>query len=261
MLTADMKCEAHCADHPEIDCEGYGEEACPGSNACIEQQIALGRGARLDLGGHALRHAYEGTAVICGTPGERGTCTIVGPGSIIGGKGTGISGGTMDVVARNLTIDFTDTAVGTQGSVVLQDVELGASREDQVVAGRGIRAVRGSIGPAGFLAGGDLVATGVGAQGSAILIAAGTVRVRDMHIPLSAYVAGLDVFLRRVTSDPYYFTGVANAQITADRSLRLMNSSVATIQSGRRPRLSPDSTCEWSRMADSPATWDVCASD
>jgi hypothetical protein len=82
-----------------------------------------------------------------------------------------------------------------------------------------------------------------------------------MVLPSTAYIAGLDVSLRQVTSEPYDFTGVANAQITADQRLRIAHSSVATIESGRRPRLSADSTCESSRVAGSSATWGVCKND
>lgn len=260
VLTADVQCEGRCAADPSIICDPNDEATCPDQGSCIRRHITLGRGARLDLGGHVLRHTYQGTAVVCGGPGERGRCTIVGPGSIIGGKGTGISAGAMDVEVRDLTIDNTDTAVMTGGWVFLRDVELG-TRDELIRGGGGVRAVGGIVGPAGLLSGGDLIAVGAGFRNVGSLIAAGTVHLRDLTLRPNAYVAGLDVSLRRVTSEVDGFTSVVTSRIVADRHLRLQHSSAGTIQSGRRPRLSADATCERSSVAGSAATWGVCASD
>jgi hypothetical protein len=252
VLTADLQCEYRCTNDPPTVCDPNEDDPCPGGS-CQAQVIALGRGATLDLGGHTIFFAYQAHAVDCGT-GDQGSCTVVGPGSIVGGKGTGIEGGSRDVRAANLFINNTDSAIRTDGSIFAKDVNLGF-REEWLSAGRDIQLDNVVLGPAGAAAAGDLLATHVN---GGTLGAGGRIRARDVVLDAAM---GRDVFLRRATAaQPDPVSGAPLLSVMATRRLMLHRSAVGDIESGKRPMLIK-STCETSTVAGTAEGWGVCAND
>jgi hypothetical protein len=74
-------------------------------------------------------------------------------------------------------------------------------------------------------------------------------------------IAGHDVSLRRLTSEPEADPPLDElTTIEATRHLRLVDSNVGTIESGKKPR-PVRSTCLQSIVAGSSASWGVCAND
>jgi hypothetical protein len=237
------------------------EDDCPDLGTCSGGRLVLGRGARLELRGHAIGIAYQGTGVTCGNTVEaRGRCTIVGPGRILGGKGTGVFGAAMTVELVDLSIENTDTAVRTAGWLLLKNVSVGG-REDLIEAGKGIRAKHVRPGPAGIRSGAGLFIADVTLdQNAGSLEAAGRIVGRDVH-SVGNLIAGREVALRRVTSEPE-LADLPDSLVTvrATGRVRLTDSVVGRVESGARPILRHTS-CLTSAMLGAPSSWGICAGD
>lgn len=260
VLQADVTCRTYCDTDPSIvDCNG-DDELCPGAaGRCVADWITLGRGARLELNGHVIEIAYHSKGVLCGSVGERGRCTVAGPGDIRGGKGTAVESPSLDVELIDLGTDETDHAVTSGGKVSMTDVRLGG-REDGVRAAKTVRATRVRVGPGGIWTEGDLIVDQVTlGDGAGGLIAAGTIRGRDVDTVGGKTIAGRDILLRRVRGVP---TPAATTlvEIHAERRVHLFGSTVGAITSGKKPRL-VRSTCTESTVAGSAASWGVCTND
>lgn len=261
VLQNDVFCEEYCNTDPSIDCRGGDDELCGPTGTCVMQNVTMGPGSKLDLNGHSIRPAYRGVGVECGVPGDRGTCTIVGPGSIAGQKGTGVASASLDIKMRSVTIDNTDRAVVCGGFLDLRGVSVGG-REDQIRAVEGIRARNVHVGPAGIETQGDLVMIGIELDSNAGSIsAAGKIRGKDITSVGPRTIAGRDISLRRLTSTPESEPPLDEiVTIEAVEKLRLVDSNVGVIESGKKPKLS-GTTCQQSIIAGSSGSWGVCTND
>jgi hypothetical protein len=145
VLRNTIVCENRCSNDPSILCHN-DDELCPDFGRCLAETITLGPGSRLELGGFQILMAYQGSGVVCGDLSDRGRCTIVGPGDIVGGKGTGVLSPAMDLRLKSVVIDNTDDAVVGGGFVTLEDVRVGG-REDQISAVKGSARAASTSGP------------------------------------------------------------------------------------------------------------------
>jgi hypothetical protein len=260
VLQNDIVCENRCSNDPSILCYD-DDELCPGLGLCLAETIVLGPGSRLDLDGHQILMAYQGVGVRCGEASDVGSCTIVGPGNIIGGKGTGVLSPSMDLKVKNVIIDNTDDAILGGGFVDLVDVRAGF-REDMISGASGVRARRVRVGPAGIQTLGNLVLLDVEIDiHSGFVFADGWIRGRNVSAVGYGLISGYDVALKRLTSLPEAEPPLDELiTVEAVRRLRLTDSNAGTIESGERPKLS-NSSCLESVVAGSSGTWGVCAND
>ena len=258
-LRKDVVCVYRCSNDPSRVCDGYEDELnCP--DHCLPERFTLGDGAKLELRGHSIKFAYESSAVGC-EGGAGGTCSVVGPGSIVGGKGAGVSGGAADVLVENLSIVFTNAAVYTDGRLLAKRLKIGFERENQLRAGKGIWLEYSRIASeAGAQSGGDMLVehTQLGPDGEYFVPGS----FRGHHLKLAG---GLSVFakhirLRQVVTTPDLRRALGGALLSAAGDLRLTLAHVFSIESGRPPHLDR-SVCRESRRFGSQATWGVCTND
>jgi len=112
VLQQDAVCRYRCSNDRSIVCEPGGDP-CPGFADCTPDFFTLGPDARLELNGHRTSLASEAVGVRCDRGNANATCSVIGPGSIVGGKGTGIFGGSANVVVENVVIRATDYSILT----------------------------------------------------------------------------------------------------------------------------------------------------
>jgi hypothetical protein len=266
VLQADLDCHQVCSADPATSCDGLdpGDACAPGKGVCRASRLVVEHGGTLDLDGHVVNFVYQGAGALCGTSSaERGRCTIEGPGTLQGGKGTGIAGRSMDVIVRNVTISFTDGAITTRGHLSADGLVVPHDRENSVYAAKGmtLKNVRFD-GESGLFTDGDVTCANVvlGPHGARI-VAGG--RVRGHHVTLGGYsdVIATNVVLRHVSSAPSPGPdGELGSQVSASHRLRLVDADVVAIESGKAPRLIR-STCDTSSVAGSSASWGVCTND
>ena len=262
VLRADLTCGFRCSDDPSVACLSDGDCPSRADNTCLGEHITLGRGARLELSGHVLTMAYHDYGVACDAPDTGyGSCTVRGPGTILGGKGTGVFSRAMSVRVVDVAIENTDAAVVSSGWVLLKRVRLGA-REEGVYGVQGVVARDVTVGPAGISSGGDLVLRNVSVpETGGPITAAGVVRGADVDTFGFELIAGRHVALRRVRSRPAYPDSPDElVTIRATGRLRLADSQVGSLESGEPPWLIR-TACLRSMMAGGAGTWGVCAGD
>ena len=193
VLQNDVTCEYRCSLDPTILCRE--DESLCGHGACRPERFILARGATLDLNGHTIRDAYQASGVWCGTSinDNQGYCVVKGPGMVLGGKGTGISGGGMDVVVQNVTIGNTDTAIFTHGQIIADGLVIRLhDRENTVYGGKGVTLTNSHTdGESLIISGADMMLNNVeiGPQEGG-LQAAGEVRGHDVRIAGSGSIVG-----------------------------------------------------------------------
>jgi hypothetical protein len=263
VLQNDVTCVFRCSSDPSIVCGSSGDELCDGGNGyCEPEHFLLERGATLDLNGHTVHMAYQGSGAVCGrSDADRGRCIVRGPGKFAGNKGTAVSSRYMDLVVENLAIDFCNTAIRTGGRVTARGVEIIPGRENTIRGARGVTLQDTHLdGDSGVYSEGDIRVENVeiGPHGGG-LYADGAVRGRDLLVQGWAFVNGRDLVLRRVTTVPES-GGFLAPVLSARRRLRLADSQVHTIESGWRPVL-VRSTCEISEVYGTTSSWGVCSED
>lgn len=260
VLQNDVTCVNRCSLHPDVLCSPGDDEGVCGDGVCRAETLELEAGAQLDLAGHTIAMALHGDGVVClGPAGNAGRCTVTGPGLFAGAKGAAIASANADLVVENVTIDRCDDAIWTRGRLTATGLVTKSGRENAIQALGGARLRHAVIaGDAGIFSDGDVRVTDVDLSAPVGIQAGGRVRGRDLRLSRNADVRGRDVALRRVT-----VTTEPSAEaplLVAERTLRLLDSSVAGIESGRRPQL-PRSTCETSTVFGTSASWGVCAGD
>jgi hypothetical protein len=263
VLQNDVVCGFHCSNDRSISCSFEDDPTCLGHGICEPDIFVLAHGAILKLNGHTIDFAYQSSAASCGLSQHdtQGRCIIKGPGTIQGGKGTGIISRGMNVVVKNLTISFTDAAIVTPGKIIADGLAIPHDRENSVYGKKGVTLTNTQLdGEQGAFSDTDVTVDHVeiGPHGGG-LTAGGTLRAHDLTIDGHGALAAHDIELKGVTSAP----GVSNAtasSASATRSLRLVDSNVVTIESGKRPVL-VRSTCKTSLVTGSSASWAVCSDD
>lgn len=261
-LQNDVVCDFRCTGDPTILCGYLDDETCRDHGACEPGHFQLAVGASLDLNGYSIDAAYQEPAIVCGTSDDvRGRCIVRGPGTIRGGKGSAVYSRALDIVVKDLTVSGFDTSIFTRGRVIAKGLVVLADRENSVYGGSGVvlRDVQ-MDGESVIQSGVDMLVDNVVlGPHSGRLQALGTVFGIDLTMIGQRSIEARDVHLRRVTVAPDE-SGTAAAIIRADRRMRLVDSNVATIESGRLPRLDR-STCQRSFVVDSDASWSVCSAD
>ena len=253
VLVASLECDYRCVLDPSRICDPHIGQSCSASGGeCREQNTVLESGASLRMNGHTISFAYEGTAIRCAGD-EGGSCSIVGPGAILGGKGTAIGGGSLNVYVRNLAIENTNDAIWTDGRIIARTLHLG-NREEYLRGQKGVHLRDVVLGSAGVWSGRNLNAYNVDAGSGGRIEAEG--RIRGRNLRLGYRVHGRDVKLSRsATGDR-----PSGTTVIADRRLRLRHTSVHTIESPTRPRLMA-SSCEKSVVTGTTESWNTCAED
>jgi hypothetical protein len=253
-LVADLKCDYRCNSDPSQVCDPYDGQACSTSGGeCREQNTVLESGASLQMNGHTIFFAYQGVGIRC-VGDQGGSCRITGPGVIIGGKGSAIWGGSLNVYVRDLAIENTDDAIWTSGRLVARTLYLG-NREEKLHAQKGVRLRDVVLGSAGVWSGRDLTAYNVDAARGGWIEAEGKIRGRNLS--LGYRVHGRQVSLSRSATGAGLYRAT---KVIADRRIRLHRSSVGTIESPTRPRLIA-SDCEKSVVTGTTESWNVCGED
>jgi hypothetical protein len=261
VLQGDVHCEYRCGGDRSLLCTPDGH-LCEdeGKGFCDVEVVTLERGAILDLNGHDLYSAWHAPAVICGAA-ETGRCVVKGPGQVVAGTNAILSLN-MDIVARNVTLIAEYDVARTNGRVSIANADLQAYSVGGIRAGKGLslRNVR-----AGQLevvhTGGDLTLDDVELGPSSNDVSAdGTVRGRDVLLRGYASFDGRHVVLRRATSVPDPNDGETETFVRAQRSLRLIDSDVSRLSSGKLPRL-VRSTCDESFIGRTTSSWGVCTRD
>lgn len=263
VLQNDVVCGFRCTGDPAIECSYSDEEdACDGHGSCEADAFLLEDDATLSLNGHTIEMAYQAPGAYClgaGADPTRGRCTVRGPGTFAGSKGDAIASLGADLFVRDVTIGRCDNAVATRGRLTASGLVTLNDRENTVLALGGVRLRDSEIaGDYGVVTDGDAFVAGVRVLAPGGIVAGGNVRGRKLYLSRYADVRGRHVALRGVTAvaeEP-----IEPPSIVAERSLRLADSSVLRIVSGRRPLLLR-STCERSTILGTPASWKVCAGD
>jgi hypothetical protein len=261
VLQNDVTCEYRCSLDPTILCRE--DESLCGHGACTPERFILARGATLDLNGHTILDAYQASGVWCGASinDNQGYCVVKGPGMVLGGKGTGIDGGGMDVVVQNVTIGNTDTAIFTHGQIIADGLVIRRGRENTVYGGKGVTLTNSHAdGDNPIISGADMMLNNVeiGPQEGS-LQAAGEVHGQDVRIAGSGSIVGHDIALSRLTSEPDSGFRI-RPFVSATRRLSLVDSDVASIGSGELPVL-VRTTCDTSQITGTSASWGVCSND
>lgn len=260
VLQNDVTCENRCTSDPNVLCSPGDDDGVCGDGVCRADVFKLEAGAGLDLAGHTITMALHGDGAVCvGPAGPRGRCTITGPGTFAGSKGTAVASQSADLVVRDVTIDRCDAAISTAGRLRATGLVTTSGRENTVRALAGAR-LRDSViaGDYGVVTDRDVRVDGVTMSAPGAIQAGGRVRGHDLELSRYADVYGRDVSLRGVTVLTEDF--IAPPVITAERSLRLLDSSVVGIESGKRPQL-PRSTCATSTVFGTSSSWGVCSGD
>jgi hypothetical protein len=271
VLEADLTCGGHCSLSPEIACDATGgNEQCPGlDNSCEPDVVRLGRGSRLLMRGFTLNPVLYGKAIECGVPGDRGVCTVVGPGRIAGQKGIAVQGNTMDVVVRDLKIDRSNAAILTEGKIRATGLEIESDRENDLSAGGVVTVTRSRILGYGGVRSRRNVRLRDVEIGYGDVNATGTVRGVDVLIHHDSAIRGHDVHLRRATN-VVPGVGPRDGWVVAERKLVLMDSVLIDnderegrpdIISGQRPRLVRTVCGRSAHLDDLALSWNVCSND
>ena len=268
VLAGDLSCAYHCASDETKPCDLADPDASCGrlQDSCEPDTIALGAGAQLRLNGHTIHPAYQGDGVVCGEPGERGTCSVFGPGRIAGEKGIGVFGRSMNVVLRNLTIDGSDAAVITDGKLMASYLQLGEDRENGLSAGGTMFLRNVSLGVDGAHVPGNIFVSNVIVRGR--IEAGGDVRGSGVRLVRKGITAK-NVILSDVFGA--YTPGQDGpGSVVARERLRLTRSSVTgnevydgvpDLVSGRRPELVRTRCDNSARYDDRSVSWNVCRDD
>ncbi|MFO0593564.1 MAG: hypothetical protein U0441_38845 [Polyangiaceae bacterium] len=263
VLQNDVVCTFRCSGDPSIECTYSDEEdACEGHGRCEPDAFLLEDDATLNLNGHTIEMAYQAPGAYClGAPSDpgRGRCTVTGPGTFAGSKGDAIGSLGADLFVRDVTIGRCDYAIATRGRLTAKGLVTLNDRENTVAALRGVR-LRDSViaGDYGVVTDGDASVVGVRVTAPGGIIAGGNVRGRKLYLSRFADVRARHVALREVNAVPE--EPFQSPSIVAERSLRLADSSVVNIASGRRPLLLR-STCARSTIIGTAVSWGVCADD
>lgn len=265
VLQNDVVCDFRCSGDPSVLCGYQDDETCRGIGTCEADFFRLARGAVLELNGHTIEAAYQASAVVCGfSRNDNGRCIVKGPGTIRGGKGSAIYGGHMDIIVRDVTVSRFDTSIYTLGRITAKGLVVLGDRENSVYGGEGVTLRDVTMdGESVIQSGQDMFVDNVVlGPHHGRLEAVGLVHGRDVMMLGNRSIAGRDVWLRRVTSEPSEPDDVCDVGclVSADRSLRLVDSHVVSIESGREPVL-VRSTCDFSTVAGSSASWGVCSND
>lgn len=264
VLQNDVTCRHRCVADPSVECR-YGDEegVCDGLRGCEPEVLLLRHGARLEMNGHTVQVAYQNVGASCtGSPSGGGRCTVVGPGTFYGEKGTAVAGwDATDLVLENVTIGRCDSAIFTRGRLWANGLVTLNDRENTVYARRGIWLRNARImGDYGVVTDGNLHVRNVEISAPGGLIAGGSVRGRDLRVSRYADIEARSISLRRVIAlaEPAF---PSNAPVlSAERGLRLIDSSVLGIESGKKPIL-VRSTCETSSVFGGTWSWHACTAD
>jgi hypothetical protein len=255
VLRNDVECQFRCSGDPAVLCSYSDDEPCRGLGRCEADVFRLARNSVLDLDGHTILAAYQAPAVVCGSSNDDGgRCIVKGPGLIQGGKGSAIYGTGMDVVVRDVTVSRFDVAIYTLGRLVAKGLVVLNDRENGIIAEGGV-ILRDVVmdGEWKISSGRDMVLDGVVlGPHNGRLEAVRAVRGRDVSVLGRRSIVARDIALRRVTAEPDAFD--IPSSISAERRLRLVDSDVMTIESGKRPVLIR-TTCDDSVVAGSLDTW------
>ncbi|MBY0277317.1 hypothetical protein K2Z84_18455 [Candidatus Binatia bacterium] len=260
VLQNDVTCVNRCTLDPDVLCSPGDDEGVCGDGVCRAETLKLEAGAQLDLAGHTITMALHGDGVVClGPAGNAGRCTVTGPGIFNGAKGAAIASADADLVVANVTIGQCDDAITTRGRLTATGLVTESGRENTIQALGGVRLRHAVIaGDYGIVTDGDVRVTDVDLSAPGGIQAGGRVRGRDLRLSRNADVRGRDVALRgvTVTTEPF----VQPPVLVAERTLRLLDSSVAGIESGKRPQL-PRTTCDTSTVFGTSSSWGVCSGD
>lgn len=259
VLQNDVVCQYRCANDPSFVCAGDDDDGC--DTFCKADRFTLKRGARLDLNGHHIAFAYQASAVGCLDDHPGGRCTIVGPGAIDGGKGTGMWANGMDMVVQNVAITFTDSAIYADRRVFARGLTILADRENTIYAAGEVRIEDSLIdGEDGVHAGDDLVVKHVRMGPHSRATALGALRGHHLMLRGGASIGGGEIDLKRVEVTGNQFYPASRSLISSTGTLRLRRSHVEMIESASPPSLDRAS-CAKSFQLDSETTWGVCSED
>jgi hypothetical protein len=263
ILQNDVVCQYRCSGDPSIVCGYNGDDLCGRrKGVCEPEEFVLERGAVLDLNGHTIEVAYQAGGAQCGTSdADVGRCTVKGPGAFVGNKGTPVWSRRMDLVVKNVTIGYSDSAIFTHGRLLANGLVILNDRENSIYAETGITLKNAHLdGESGVSSHGDvrLENVEIGPHGSGVATD-GEIRGRDVQIDGHGTLSARDIALRRVTTTPD--PNVDRAPLlSASRRLRLVDANVDAIESGKEPVL-VRTTCETSAVYGSLASWGVCSDD
>jgi hypothetical protein len=262
VLQHDVSCGHHCSDTPAVACDpGDVAGACGGSRGtCVADGIVLENHATLDLNGHTVQATSDATVVTCELPARvHGRCAVHGPGTLLGAKGRGIDGGTMDLEVRDVTFGSFAHAIFTQGRMVASGLATlpDWANEIQVVGNVVLR--RSHVNGLAGVSGAEVYVADVAVGPDGGEVRAGrSLRGRGVLLRGQTSLHGRRILLRDVTATSG--ESFLPSSIGAEDTLRLVASRVAEISAGRRPVLI-QSTCERSRVFGEDETWGVCSGD
>lgn len=260
----DLHCDYRCSGDRSIVCAYDDSTTCEdqGKGFCFSEDVALEPGAVLSLNGHDITAPFKRSPISCGTAeGDRGRCTVRGPGRIDPGNHGVVSYYGLDLVLKNLTIDgggWYDVAV-TDGRVTMRGVEIRGGYSYGIRARRGISLVGVDATPLESIeSDGDIVLDGVELGGFGSVVTPRTIRGRNVVLHWGSKIEGHRVLLRGATrgSDEVGPVG----QVRGKRRVKLVDSEVATVVSGAEPRL-VRSTCDQSYVLGGAGSWQVCTQD
>lgn len=260
VLQNDVECDYRCTGDRSIVCGFDGNGRCGDKGYCAAEDVTLKRDAVLDLNGHTVSAAYQNYAVICLQGASSGRCVVRGPGTLSGGH-VGILSTGPDVLVDRVTIDADYDTVVTPGFAEIRRSSLFSGAMDNGVhGGAGVKLVRTESIYGTISSGGDIELARVKlGRGRTYVETPAAVRGHDVVMAGLVWIQGRDVRLRRAKtrrSDVYTW----GSAVDADHRVRLVDSDVTFVAAPTVPLL-VRSTCEYSYVSDTHATWGLCTSD
>lgn len=265
VLQNDIACGFYCSGDPSIACEYNDEEdVCFGHGFCVPEQIVLGRGATLYLDGHEITPAYQAAGVHCGIAAiDKGRCTVTGPGTIAGGKGWAVAAPSgMDIIVKNITVGGFDASFYTTGRLKAEGLVVPNDRENAIQALKGATIRSSQLdGAAGLLSDGDvrLIDVQIGPSHGGDIVAGRRFLGRNLIIHGDRGINARDIAIKQAISVPGTHDQ-HGSYASATRRLRLIDSEVVNIESGKKPVL-VRSECAKSTVYGTSETWGVCTED
>jgi hypothetical protein len=260
----DVHCDYRCSGDRSIVCAYDDATTCERQDkgVCGSEEVVLEPGAVLSLNGHAITAAFKRSPILCGTAeGDRGRCTVKGPGRIDPGTHGVVSHTGLDLVLKNLTIEgggWYDVAV-TDGRVTMSGVEIRGGYTFGIRARRGITLVGVAATPLESIeSDGDIVLDGVELGGLTHVATPRTIRGRKVVLHSGSKLDGHRVLLRGAMRGGDE-TGPVG-EVRGGRRVKLVDSEVATMGSGTEPQL-VRSTCQQSYVLGGMGSWQVCTQD
>lgn len=259
VLQNDIQCDYRCAGDGSI-CDYDANIGCGENGPCEAENITLKADAVLDLNGHSVSSAYHTYAVLCPRGASSGRCVVRGPGRVFGYHAGILSTG-PDVLVDRVAIDADYDTVVTPGfAEIRRSSLLSGAMGSGVHGGAGVKLVRTESVYGTISSGGDIELARVKlGRGRTSVETPAAVRGHDVVMAGLVWIQGRDVRLRRAKtrrSDVYTW----GSAVDAERRLRLVDSDVTFVAAPAVPLL-VRSTCEYSYVPDTDATWGVCTGD